>query len=457
MQPKPRRIHASILLAAAILSLPGAMASFAPARVDAAPAPPGAALSDPLATGIAKYKQQKYAEAIQSLNVFLTRNAASPSASTAYYYMACCYYQAGRIEDAKRLYETVARSYPRSAEAPISNDMLTRLAVATAAGNTSRSDPSGTATAHGNATLATAGGSSVSGRMSPVSPLKSAGATALADTTADTDETPAEKARYEAEYAALPHSSRVQFTRDEGGHMYVTVWVNNHPIKAIFDTGAHAHFGLNHLAQVGVSVPANAERSYTSGWAGKPVPIWVMDADLKLGEVKRRVPITVEENMTLPPLVGQEFLKEMRYEIDDKGGVMTLSKARSSKTDSAYSSIYDVPCLHVNGDDVIPVMIQGRKASAIIDTGAQITIFSPDTLKGLGIDIPPDAPVTSIGGVGGSLRCNIVELDLQVGPVRKQNFRTFVGGNAGNAIGQDFLQGWRYTVDQERHLMRFFH
>lgn len=83
--------------------------------------------------------------------------------------------------------------------------------------------------------------------------------------------------------------------------------------------------------------------------------------------------------------------------------------------------------------------------------------MSPATLAQLGIEIDPNAPRVAIGGVGGSTTCRVMELDLQVGPVRRQNFRTLIGGAAGNAIGQDFMQGWRYTVDHDRHLLRFFH
>lgn len=398
-----------------------------------------AAATDHLSTGIQQYKQGKYADAIRSLTAYAGANSGA-GVPTAYYYMACCYYQSGRIEDAKRIYQTIARSFPKSPEAQTANAMLSRLSGT--AGDTSATSGAQVASRTGASSPA---GSASSG---------SQGGAIIKSSDADDDD---RDPRYEAEYASLPQSTRIVFKRDEGGHMYVTVWLNNRPIRAIFDTGAHAHFGLNHLSQAGISVPANAKTSQAYGWAGKAVPIWLMDADLKMGDMKRRVPITVEENMALPPLVGQEFLKELRYEIDDKGGVMTLSKTRNNKNTAQFNSIYDVPCMHVSGDDMIPVEVQGKKTVAIIDTGAQSTILSQSTLAQLGIEIPPGSPVVSIGGVGGSTRCYVVELDLTVGPVRRQNFRTLVGGMAGNAIGQDFLQGWRYTVDHDRHLMRFFH
>jgi predicted aspartyl protease len=386
--------------------------------------------ADQLAEGIQFYKAGKLPDAVKSLSAFISSHQNSPQNSTAYYYLACCYYQSGQTAEAKRLYETIASVYPKSEEARTAQQMLVRL----------------------QGSVGATGGAVSSPAVGSAAPAKAAPAVSFDDSSGDT----AEERRYEAEYAALPQSTRVVFKRDEGGHMYVTVWLNNRPIKAIFDTGAHAHFGLNHLSQVGISVPANAKTSNAYGWAGRPVPIWLMDASLKMGDMTRRVPITVEENMALAPLVGQEFLKELRYEIDDKGGVMTLSKTRT-KSASQFNSMYDVPCMQVDGDDMITLEVEGKKTVAIIDTGAQVTILSPATLAQLGIEIDPNAPRVAIGGVGGSTTCRVMELDLQVGPVRRQNFRTLIGGAAGNAIGQDFMQGWRYTVDHDRHLLRFFH
>ncbi|MFN8658083.1 MAG: retroviral-like aspartic protease family protein [Candidatus Obscuribacterales bacterium] len=385
--------------------------------------------ADQLSEGITLYKAGKLPDAVKSLSAFISSHQNSPQDSTAYYYLACCYYQSGQTAEAKRLYETIASAYPKSEEARTAQQMLARLQAP-------------------GSVFPLAVGSAV--------PAKAAPAPSTAVSSDDNSGDTAEERRYEAEYAALPQSTRVVFKRDEGGHMYVTVWLNNRPIKAIFDTGAHAHFGLNHLSQVGISVPADAKTSNAYGWAGRPVPIWLMDASLKLGDMTRRVPITVEENMALAPLVGQEFLKELRYEIDDKGGVMTLSKTRT-RAANQYNSMYDVPCMQVDGDDMITLEVEGKKTVAIIDTGAQVTILSPATLAQLGIEIDSNAPRVSIGGVGGSTTCRVMELDLQVGPVRRQNFRTLIGGAAGNAIGQDFMQGWRYTVDHDRHLLRFFH
>ena len=338
--------------------------------------------ADQLSEGITLYKAGKLPDAVKSLSAFISSHQNSPQDSTAYYYLACCYYQSGQTAEAKRLYETIASAYPKSEEARTAQQMLARLQ---------------------------APGSVSSPAVGSAVPAKAAPAPSTAVSSDDNSGDTAEERRYEAEYAALPQSTRVVFKRDEGGHMYVTIWLNNRPIKAIFDTGAHAHFGLNHLSQVGISVPADAKTSNAYGWAGRPVPIWLMDASLKMGDMTRRVPITVEENMALAPLVGQEFLKELRYEIDDKGGVMTLSKTRT-RSANQFNSMYDVPCMQVDGDDMITLEVEGKKTVAIIDTGAQVTILSPATLAQLGIEIDPNAQRVAIGGVGGSTTCRVMEL-----------------------------------------------
>jgi hypothetical protein len=46
---------------------------------------------------------------------------------------------------------------------------------------------------------------------------------------------------------------------------------------------------------------------------------------------------------------------------------------------------------------------------------------------------------------------------VRIGPLVKENFPLLIGGQAGTAIGQDLMEGWRCRVDREHNLLRFFH
>jgi hypothetical protein len=93
----------------------------------------------------------------------------------------------------------------------------------------------------------------------------------------------------------------------------------------------------------------------------------------------------------------------------------------------------------------------------LVDTGASSTIISLPQATAAGIVIPASAPYMAIQGVGGDLEVRQVTVDLRLGPIVRNDFPVLVGGTHGSAIGQDFMSGWRFTVDRDRGLLRFFH
>ncbi len=265
--------------------------------------------------------------------------------------------------------------------------------------------------------------------------------------------------QYKQEFAKLPDTAEVHFVRADSGHMLVDAFVNGRLIKCYFDTGANEHFGANHLREAGLPVPTGKPDGYTGGWAGAPVPIWKTSATLKIGNMTRTVPITVEENMALPPLVGQEFIRDYQYSIDAAGGRMILTKktAKVAASSVSLNSLYDIPC-EIEGDrEFVTLTVNGRKCShVLIDTGASSTILSPGSAMALGIDTSGGRSMM-MTGVGGNVTMREVSMDLRLGPIVKSDFPVKVGGMGMNAIGQDFMSGWRFTVDREAKLLRFFH
>jgi predicted aspartyl protease len=266
--------------------------------------------------------------------------------------------------------------------------------------------------------------------------------------------------QYQKEYAKLPDTTEIKFRSGEHGHMLVDAQVNGRPMQCWFDTGANAYFGLNNLRQAGLPIPKGDPDTATRGWAGKPVSAWNITVPVKLGGITRVIPALVSEEWDKPPLIGQEFLRDYQYSIDSGGGRMTLTKKEfhKAKSSAPVHSLYDVPCLVEHDREFVTLVINGRRCDhVLIDTGAAMTILSEPMAASLGIEIPASAPTYVGVGVGGEFRMREVEADVSLGPVSKRGFPIRIGGKAGSAIGQDFMSGWRFSVDRDAKLLRFFH
>jgi len=267
--------------------------------------------------------------------------------------------------------------------------------------------------------------------------------------------------RLDQELAGLPSENRIYFTPGSSGHMLVKAYLDNRPIDCWFDTGASAHFGKNNLAAAGIALPRGEPTGSVTGWAGKPVPTWDQPMKLRLGNMERTVMVTIEEESNTMPLVGQQFLRGYDYEIDHKGGFLTMRKKKQENSTSAFtssvSSLYDIPCVTRGSREYVTVEINNRKIELLLDTGANSTILSYAEAKKLGLVVPDDAPTVTGVGVGGSITSKVVYVTMHLGPVWKKGFPVEVAQVDSGAIGQDFLQGHRFTIDKEKGLLRFFH
>lgn len=391
--------------------------------------------------GIQLYKQAKYSQAAQALNAAIKANKNSAQSATLYYYLGCCYYQLNQRDAARDIYRYVRNNFPLSQEARIAGTMLAQLDAASSPVQ-APSAVAPTTTAASRPTTQAPTSDDVEAARKLLQSIKTSGERGKQSTP--------------EELAKLPDTGKFRFRRGDHGHMEVTVTINGRPIPAWFDTGAGAFFGIEQLRKAGVDVSKAKEAGYTHGWAGVPVKIWSMPATVKLGDITRNLDIYMEESPTLTPLIGQDFVDGYQYEIDDKGGLVTMRKSFSGDQ-QALNSLYDVPCTIKEGNDVFQLEINGRKCEAFIDTGASATILNANTATKLGIQIPDDAARYTMSGVGGSFTAVEMFLNLRVGPIHRPDFRVMVGGNAGNCIGQDFMEGWRFKVDRQKNLLRFFH
>lgn len=388
-------------------------------------------------TGVQLYKAGNYGAAANKL---LEAVKFPGKEGAAYYYLGCCYYKLNRPAEARAIYRQVVNNYPTVREAGLAAQMLQRL-------DPSYHPPAGIGgAANGAAVGGTAGGgaasaTSVNMAMSKLSAAMSGG-----------------KGFPGEDFDSLPNEARIPFTIASNGHMQVTVYLDNRPITAWFDTGANAHFGKNHLEAAGVPLPRGEANTMTSGWAGNGVPAWRQQRKIKMGNLTRFAPVTVEENMDLAPLVGQEFIQGYQCEVDNGSHYIILRKMGAYKASGQQvSDLYDVPCVRRQMRDYVPMTINGKKLEVLVDTGAAFSIFNEDDLKSIGIRVPEDAPTGMASGVGGGFVVKHINADVRLGPIWKSGYQITVGGSAGSAVGQDILNTQRFTIDREQNLMRFFH
>ncbi|MDZ4834499.1 MAG: aspartyl protease family protein [Candidatus Melainabacteria bacterium] len=392
---------------------------------------PGSAQSTSFDAGMKLYKAGQFGAAA---NKFLESVRTPGKEGAAYYYLGCCYYKLNRPLEARPIYRTVVNKYPTVHEAGLAAQMLHRL------------DPSFVIPV-GIGDSPQSAGVSIS-----APPSVSSSAAALSGALSRSPGFPGE------DFSKLPDEVRIPFTTDPSGHMRVTVYLENRPIEACFDTGANAHFGKNHLSAAGVALPRGNPNGQASGWAGAPVPVWRQTMRIKLGGLTRLAPVSIEEDLSMLPLVGQEFIQGYQCEVDNNSHYISLRKASAFKPSlSQVSSLYDVPCVRRGMRDYVKMFINGKELEVLVDTGAYASTFNAKDLADIGVRIPDDAPRTTASGVGGSFSLQTINVECRLGPIWKKDFPISVGGSAGSAVGQDFLGSQRFTIDREKNLMRFFH
>lgn len=270
-----------------------------------------------------------------------------------------------------------------------------------------------------------------------------------------------------ADYARLPEQCRVPFTR-QGSLLFIDASLNNRPFKMIFDTGAESiAFGKNHLAEASIPAPTGKPVGMAMGVGSSGgVPIWGMNATIKVGTIERNSPIMVQANMPTPPLLGQEFYHDYEYTIDysdaekERGMIHFVKKGTRVQTaSSGGSSNYSVPFKRAGKNLVVNVEVNGRPCEMYFDTGASNIAFTEDQLKRLNIQIPEDAVLEQHNGIGGSTTGHGFTVNrMRLGPIEKTNIQISALKSANMdypLLGQSFYGDWQYTIDTGSNTIRF--
>lgn len=261
----------------------------------------------------------------------------------------------------------------------------------------------------------------------------------------------------------VPQETRVNFTK-EFNCMIVDAQINGHPIKMLFDTGAQdTVIGENTLRSLGLPVPSTGQSItiYGSGSSAGQKAL-VHHIDLSLGGLTRRdFAVVLKKEFDNYPLIGQSFLKGMKYTIDGSNNAIVLKRAdtATSTASSRGSDPGDVPFQMEGGEMAVMVQVNGRNMPMWFDTGASWITFTRSQAAAAGISIPDDAPVVNTKGAGGQNTQRMVRVQsIRLGPVEKRDFEVGVVEQSAQErplLGGAFLSDQHYTIDNERKIIHF--
>ncbi len=382
--------------------------------------------------GIALYNRREYKKAVDALT---KAAAANPQLPTPLYYQALSFYQLGDPQKAKALYSTIVRKFPSSDEAKFAATYLQRVDPKYI--NTVGAPPPSQVTQSARTSAAT----SASAPMGDMTSFDAANATS-------------------ADLSKLPDTASVPFSHGSGGHLMVDTQINGRTVRMMFDTGASTCLiGKNQLESAGVMDNVIQGQRTKMGGVGNTVNSAApMIVDLKVGGIQRHMPIMVQDHFDMPPLLGQTFYNGYQYDIDNQAGVIRFTKKGSRSNSVGYDSI-DVPFETVGNNLVVVAQINGHNCPMYFDTGAAMNCFDMRSFMSLGLSIPSDAAMTMAGGVGGYVPGYSFSISsMRLGSITKNNVPITVltsGGPPLPLLGQPFLRDRRFTIDNDKKVIRF--
>lgn len=246
----------------------------------------------------------------------------------------------------------------------------------------------------------------------------------------------------------------------------VDCFINNRPIKMVFDTGATGVvIGKNQLEEMGIKTPEGDPSGLSGGSAiDGSQPFWMIKADLKVATIFRPAfPIKVISYNSGPPLLGQSFIQDFDYVIDASAGVIRLTRkgaannpARATLPQTQSSS---VPFRWEGAKMVVNVDVNGRPYPMYFDTGnsAAAITFALTDVKALNLntDESEGAITGGVTGTGSALKFKVKRLKL--GPIEKFDVPVLANFSALERplVGQQMYEGFEYTVDNDAKLIRF--
>lgn len=351
------------------------------------------------------HKRGQYREAVQLFDRAIAKN---PRNANAIYYAADCYMRLGEISKATILYKALIAKFPGTLPAQYARRAL--LVV-------SRSYSNG----HEKASMF---GSQVIGGT-----------------------------------ASAPNAVTVPFSKENTGHLIVECLINGRAQRMVFDTGASVCVATrDQLSRLGIEVPVGGPESLATGVSGT-VRTQLMPVEIQLGSIKKRVVLSVMDQLPTLPLLGETFFGDYQFIVDNTEGNIEFFRP-GSKSASIPSDTIDIPFVKEGKELKVNARINEIDVDLFFDTGAQRTVLPTSEIFRTGRDRWKLVGYGTASGVGGQGVCKAYKVDsFSVGPIQKFDFGVVTVDRLpipNGLLGQDFFGHRKFTIDNRRNLIRFW-
>lgn len=379
--------------------------------------------------GIKRLGEKRFDEAAIALKKAVKME---PGNADALYYLAVSQHYQGKTADALANYQFVLRKFPGSNAARRAAQVLgsNRLSKGTTDAQWSQRSP----TANSGTKIQTSVRTYAAGNSGSAAQSHSS--------------------------SSLPDQATIFFEKGDA-ELKVDAFINNRPIKMVFDTGATGIVvGKNQLQEIGIKPPEGEATGQSSGSSNASLQsYWMMPADVKVGTILRQnFPIKVLSHNSAAPLCGQSFIQDFDYSIDRNGGAIRLRKKGTSRSASAGSG-YTVPFTWEGPKMVVNVEINGRSYPMYFDTGNSASAISMgmNDVKALNLSTDDSVAVTHSGVTGSGSGIKFKVRRIKMGPIEKYDCDVTANYESLGRplVGQDLYQGYEYTVDNDQKVIRF--
>jgi predicted aspartyl protease/lipoprotein NlpI len=252
--------------------------------------------------------------------------------------------------------------------------------------------------------------------------------------------------------------------------------INGKKVSVLLDTGAYASIITKSTAEkLGLSTRATAE--IMSGVGGNSRVLVTRIEELRLGGASRQdFRVRVGGERPIPGvdfILGDDFFNVVDIEFDYAKGVVRLFQPEDCK--NTFLGYWDKNAVVVEMENdkkiVVPIRVNGREGTALIDSGASSSSVGQHFAEKLGITpkTPGVVPAGCSSGVGAELVGNWIAtfetVDIGTERIRDPRLRMsdFMGDRAYTRsafdmlIGTDFLRTHRMYVSRSQRKVYFTH
>lgn len=248
-------------------------------------------------------------------------------------------------------------------------------------------------------------------------------------------------------------STTVPFRRTRKGQITVNAALNGRNMEMIFDTGAEeCLFGQSQAELAGA---LDKVQSVTLRTVSGPVSAYYSPANIKLGEINRRVRVCVQDQNMEHGILGAPFMQGYTCTIDNRAGFLKFvpeSAAESKRIDSV-----TIPFEEDGAKIIVSAKINDWATSMCFDTGAFGVCLSKKQAERFRIKIPEAGPVYIKGPNNLEVAGWDVTADISLGPFSKRNcpVRIMDCELSYPLLGQNFIGDKLFTIDRRSKEIQF--